>query len=408
MTPLQLAMEQKKHDLIQVLIEYKAPAKGILAKEWRDVFEKQKEDIIMLSETPNGKLQLRFPEISAVIKGLSQSSTGLKNCLLVLNDTTLVKMPIALAQQQPAVNDLQIVERRYDNILDVSISLLLCLDESIIGQPSSLNDIRVNNISWRATLPRNPGSMSPSMIYFSTLPFGWIPDDAMDFFQQFMTHIEAQWSEVCSTFGESLSEIRLEQLKSKGKDTKIMDRLSRDAHRLVVLRGHLARQVSKAEKFMNDYCTRYNANEIPQSLRTFIKEDFGTGINKEIETLVLTLNDILQTEFALVSIHEARLSTKLAQNVMLLTYMSTFYLPLGFCAALWAIPNITDMSTRTPFILTATVVSLVTLLVTFNLDRIAGIMQRVYQLLRDYFANKYGHIASKWNEGKEKQHPSLV
>lgn len=70
---------------------------------------------------------------------------------------------------------------------------------------------------------------------------------------------------------------------------------------------------------------------------------------------------------------ETRISTRLGQNVMLLTYVSIFYLPLGFCAALWAIPNITDSATRNPFVITATVVGLATLVVTFNLDIIVGL-----------------------------------
>jgi hypothetical protein len=37
-------------------------------------------------------------------------------------------------------------------------------------------------------------------------------------------------------------------------------------------------------------------------------------------------------EFAWVSMSETRISTRLGQNVMLLTYVSIFYLPLAFCA----------------------------------------------------------------------------
>lgn len=40
----------------------------------------------------------------------------------------------------------------------------------------------------------------------------------------------------------------------------------------------------------------------------------------------------MQQEFAWASINETRISTRLGQNVMLLTYVSIFYLPLGFCA----------------------------------------------------------------------------
>lgn len=37
-------------------------------------------------------------------------------------------------------------------------------------------------------------------------------------------------------------------------------------------------------------------------------------------------------EFAWAAITESRISTRLGQNVMLLTYVSIFYLPLAFCA----------------------------------------------------------------------------
>ncbi|TGO34102.1 hypothetical protein BHYA_0212g00060 [Botrytis hyacinthi] len=53
---------------------------------------------------------------------------------------------------------------------------------------------------------------------------------------------------------------------------------------------------------------------------------------------------------------ESRASTRLGENVKLLTYVSIFYLPLAFCAALWAIPNITSSGTRSPFIITTVLV----------------------------------------------------
>jgi hypothetical protein len=103
---------------------------------------------------------------------------------------------------------------------------------------------------------------------------------------------------------------------------------------------------------------------------------------------------------------ETRSSTRLGQNVQLLTYVSIFYLPLAFCAvsnpiynnaqshikeqveimslpltclqALWAIPNITDGDTRTPFIVTAFLVGFITYAVVFNLGNIAQAFGRVY------------------------------
>ncbi|OPB41000.1 hypothetical protein A0O28_0106970 [Trichoderma guizhouense] len=368
-----------------------------MAKEWRDAFGKQNEDVILLSETPDGRQSLEFPAISR-LDVLPLSSPGLKNRLFLLNNAIWPQLPTIVGYDQPSMNCLQITKSKNNNIVDISISLRLSMNQ----YANSSADIRESRIVWRAIQPISSSSTSTEMVYLSTLPIGWIPDNAMDLFQQFIAQIKTDWLEVCSRFGKHLSAQRLEQLALKGKPSSIIDCLAQDAQRLTVLRSDLAGQVYKAEEFMTKYCARYNADQIPKSLITLIKDDLETGISKEIENLALTLNDILQTEFALVSIYEARLSTKLAQNVMLLTYVSIFYLPLGFCAALWAIPDMTDMSTRMPFILTATVVSLVTLLVTFSLDRIAAIMLRVYQLLKDYIAKKCGRIAAKWKEWKKK------
>ncbi|KAH6869568.1 hypothetical protein B0T10DRAFT_418339 [Thelonectria olida] len=111
------------------------------------------------------------------------------------------------------------------------------------------------------------------------------------------------------------------------------------------------------------------AGEILRSL-----EDLQAQFQAKMAT-VQALRDGLFNASALM---ESRSSTRLGQNVQLLTYVSIFYLPLGFCAALWAIPNITDGATRIPFILAAFVVGFVTYAVVFNLGNIAGILGKLY------------------------------
>ncbi|KAF7937244.1 uncharacterized protein EAE98_001558 [Botrytis deweyae] len=80
---------------------------------------------------------------------------------------------------------------------------------------------------------------------------------------------------------------------------------------------------------------------------------------------------------------ESRASTRLGENVKLLTYVSIFYLPLAFCAALWAIPDITSSSTRSPFILTTILVGFVTYMIVFNLGNIVKQSTRVYEPFRE-------------------------
>ncbi|KAL4971370.1 hypothetical protein BDW66DRAFT_155736 [Aspergillus desertorum] len=111
------------------------------------------------------------------------------------------------------------------------------------------------------------------------------------------------------------------------------------------------------------------AGEIQQSLK-----DLQAQFKAKLAT-VQALRDGLFNASALM---ESRSSTRLGQDVQLLTYVSIFYLPLAFCAALWAIPNITDGDTRNPFIVTALLVGFVTYAIVFNLGNIAQVLGRKY------------------------------
>ncbi|KAF7897147.1 hypothetical protein EAF00_005375 [Botryotinia globosa] len=87
---------------------------------------------------------------------------------------------------------------------------------------------------------------------------------------------------------------------------------------------------------------------------------------------------------------ESRASTRLGENVKLLTYVSIFYLPLAFCAALWAIPNITSSGTRSPFILTTTLVGFVTYMIVFNLGNVVDQWKKLYEPFRSQVISQMG------------------
>jgi hypothetical protein len=88
---------------------------------------------------------------------------------------------------------------------------------------------------------------------------------------------------------------------------------------------------------------------------------------------------------------ESRAATELGENVKLLTYISIVYLPLSFCAALWAI----DYSYH-PGVFTVVTVLLATTtyLVVMNLNNLARLNKEVYQQFRR------GIITSMLNDAK--------
>jgi len=107
-------------------------------------------------------------------------------------------------------------------------------------------------------------------------------------------------------------------------------------------------QVRNARDFAVEYSQRYNENQSQKDMLQVIGE-FESKVSQRINELDQTVRDLLQIvslptiqtnfiraypaqEFAWVSMSESRISTRLGQNVMLLTYVSIFYLPLAFCA----------------------------------------------------------------------------
>lgn len=67
-------------------------------------------------------------------------------------------------------------------------------------------------IRWTVAKAANPGFDArddrtgtgwQTSTHYSTLPNGWIPDDGVDFFKQFLEHLQARWLRLCQQ-GEEL------------------------------------------------------------------------------------------------------------------------------------------------------------------------------------------------------------
>ncbi|KAL6786562.1 ankyrin repeat-containing domain protein [Trichoderma sp. SZMC 28012] len=80
-TPLQIAMREGHIKITQELLKQKVCTKGIMTKEWRDAYSKQKQDIFLLSETPDGQQYPDFPQKFPTWQELSQTSTKCKSRL---------------------------------------------------------------------------------------------------------------------------------------------------------------------------------------------------------------------------------------------------------------------------------------------------------------------------------------
>ncbi|RLL97499.1 hypothetical protein CFD26_105485 [Aspergillus turcosus] len=103
------------------------------------------------------------------------------------------------------------------------------------------------------------------------------------------------------------------------------------------------------------------------------------ALKSRLEDMRAQIDTLRNGLFNASAVIESRAATELGENVKLLTYISIVYLPLSFCAALWAI----DYSYH-PGVFTVVTVLLATTtyLVVMNLNNLARLGKEVYQQFR--------------------------
>jgi hypothetical protein len=77
---------------------------------------------------------------------------------------------------------------------------------------------------------------------------------------------------------------------------------------------------------------------------------------------------------------ESRASTRLGENVKLLTFVSIFFLPLSFCTSLWSIND--QILPSSALAITITLVAIFTYLIVFNLNTLVNLSKRIYRKQR--------------------------
>jgi hypothetical protein len=117
-------------------------------------------------------------------------------------------------------------------------------------------------------------------------------------------------------------------------------------------------------------------NQIEESCSTL------EGIKRQIDDTVETVKGRADGLFNASALSETRNTNRLSQNVKLLTYVSIFYLPLAFCAAVWAIPNVDMSNTKTAFSVAAVVFGMVNFVIVANVGRLSRIFGSIYKVWR--------------------------
>ncbi|KAF2800332.1 hypothetical protein K505DRAFT_228981, partial [Melanomma pulvis-pyrius CBS 109.77] len=191
-------------------------------------------------------------------------------------------------------------------------------------------------IAWTMVSPTRPtdGSCWKSIDHFSTLSYGWIPDNGADFFTLFVQTLKEKWLTLCELAEERLSKRRLDQLCAKGDSPNLIHHLAEDAQEWAKLRSILRGQVRAAKSFAVEYCSCYDQDNGSRVMQEAI-DCFNTEVSDQISQLEQTVKDLLQFEFAWVSINEAHRSTSIATSIKRLSWITFIFLPAMFASSLF-------------------------------------------------------------------------
>lgn len=231
MTPTGLAVQVQNQQIIERLLQSSAKTNRIMVEQWLNAYGKRAPDVINLSESSVRKKSLRFLSEGELERELSQASNGNIEDRQVLYVYRDVPLTMSIAKPKSIFTDPLLWKRsRVPNE-----DKLLCNDSSLVifrevdvnptvlfsvaalvplephqhdGDYFSTSNWNTNQITWTMSpcANRQDGRRWASIDHFNMLPNGWIPDDNVESFVQFMSNVCSKWRILCDRADVHLSE----------------------------------------------------------------------------------------------------------------------------------------------------------------------------------------------------------
>jgi ankyrin repeat protein len=221
MTPLRLAIGERNRRLIDLLLEKSADTKDIGADEWRVALgkptsEELTPDIVKLSEGHRGG-SVEFVRFLPKM-GDPGESAGLsaRSLFLIPNDHSWNPDLGPTAKLEPY--KLEISSQYHDGQYDrIYVAIQFPAEPDLQGQKhAEVSYWDTSRIAWTMMTYSNPNGDRcwKSINHFSMMPYGWIPDDGLDFFKQFLLYLKERWSNLCDLAEDHLT-IRVSQPRAE-------------------------------------------------------------------------------------------------------------------------------------------------------------------------------------------------
>ncbi|KAB2105292.1 hypothetical protein AG0111_0g7058 [Alternaria gaisen] len=341
-TALRLAIKRKRCDFIDMLLERSTEITGIRTHEWLDAYGQEIPAAVYLKEELIGKKTISFIEAAVVPDTIRQMHNAPKierRLILLANE-----LPWQNGQLHPNIvpirpNMLETSASSPSRSGKVRFSIATCFPagfDKVTGNHFKVPDRGTCRITWStsSTLNADGESRYEPTDYFSMLPSGNIPKNGLDFFAQFLSYLREVWLETCDLAEKHLAECRISQLEERGSNRELILRLAQNARTWADLRKILKEQTKTAQEFASNYSFRYNGNQGSDEVDMLLS-DFTTTIGGRLDGLDQTVRDLLQLEFAWVSVNDAYRSISIATSAKRLSWITFIFLPAMFTSSLF-------------------------------------------------------------------------
>ncbi|KAG7403026.1 Serine/threonine-protein phosphatase 6 regulatory ankyrin repeat subunit C [Fusarium oxysporum f. sp. rapae] len=191
-TCLRLAIDKKSPDLINLLLEYSADPRGIEYREWLSAYGKQNLATVWLTERCAGELPVRIVADREIPESLQLWRLPRKMLIFDPHST----LPWEKRWLKNAAAKLKISTDELPQ--GVKYSATASLPTSIAFYDGKNSPMPIG-ISWTMMPPAisNGESSWKSIAHLSVLPYGWMPDNGIEFFALFIAELERRWSALC-------------------------------------------------------------------------------------------------------------------------------------------------------------------------------------------------------------------
>ncbi|KAF7532933.1 hypothetical protein G7054_g7552 [Neopestalotiopsis clavispora] len=335
-TPLRLAIRNRHIDTVKALVGGSADMKGITRDDWLATsYAYSMVTVLEISKNARGERALHFNDASDPTNWDTITDT----CHLKSFHNQLVfmsKIPPTLKAAFVNYPRRAIVTGVvHDEVAQFGASLDVPFTRDEPIAPELTVSWHKTRVAWKMHNTISQGQPAWETVgYASSLPCGWIPDSASDFLAIFILDAVQGWILFLDHADEYLAHQRSRQIDERGMSPALIDGLAKDAQIWARLRTRHKFQVDSFKREYDTFCRNYRQADYKEATMRAIDE-FSSKIADRLAKLDQTTRDLLQLEFAWVSIREAHLSTSLATSMKRLSWITFIFLPMTFASSLF-------------------------------------------------------------------------